>query len=361
MRAARRALLALLVLVPAPLSAQTLKARGGDLTIGGRLHTELITSSVPEGDEADFFLRRARIEVDARLGDRIDARIMPEYSGTTHLEDAWVRYTLSPRLRVLVGQFKRSFDLFELESSTELPIVERDGRIPGLDLCPGVGRLCTWSRLTEQLQFAARDVGVHVDGRIGERVSWEAAMTNGEGLNARDINGAKSWSGRVAVNAGRGWTVGVSGAAHDFRVDDDDRYADALSIDARFGRYRGGPLLLAAVSWGDNWKLADPAGGAGPRFGTAQVMAAYHIALGDEHALLSGIEPTARISVADADRGNPEDGGALWTPGLMLYLRNSGCGGSTCGRNRVAVNMDVYHPGGGDTEVSFKLMSFVYF
>ena len=59
-----------------------------------------------------------------------------------------------------------------------------------------------------------------------------------------------------------------------------------------------------------------------------------------------------RLSHADPDSDAADDGGLLFTPGLMLYVT---------GKNKIGFNVDVYSPQTGDTEWSFKLQSFLYF
>ena len=70
------------------------------------------------------------------------------------LKDAYVTFDFAPELALTMGQFKRTFDLFELLSSTDISLIERDGRVGGVDTCTGVGGVCSYSGLTERLGFA---------------------------------------------------------------------------------------------------------------------------------------------------------------------------------------------------------------
>ncbi|MEZ4414378.1 MAG: porin [Gemmatimonadota bacterium] len=366
MKAVRVAALVGLALLPAAhLAGQEATGRAGAVTIGGRLHTQFATTSVDDGPPADIFQRRARLEVDIRLGDRLDARVMPDFAGgRTALQDAYLRFRVAPALRFSLGQFKRAFDLFELDSSTELPLVERDGRIPGLSDCPGVGSICSYSRLTEDLGFAGRDAGVRLDGRLTETVSYEATITNGEGINVRDVNEGKSYSARVTVAATDRLAVGIGAALHDYFFDTptaETDYATALSVDAKLGRYRRGPLLMGSLVWGDNWLLAEDAGDTPPRFLTAQILGAWYQPMANEDGLLAGFEPMARLSLGDPDGDSADDGGILFTPGLHVYFRNAFCEGAGCSRNRLGVNLDIYSPSQGSTQTSLKIMSYLYF
>ena len=346
-------------------SAQTeVSGRGASLRLGGRVHVQYAASSA-EGDRAHFFLRRARIEGDITVNDFLDARIQPEFgAGGAGLRDAFVRLRFSPGFQVTMGQFKRPFDPFWMASSVDLSLIERDGRVGGVNECAGVGSVCSFSRLTGQLAYADRDLGVRIAGTRG-RFSWEGAVTNGTGQNVPDENGAKSYSGRVTARAGSSFTLGGNVALHDY-VDPGrgDAYASAWGVDAQVGSWRDGLLLQGAIVGGDNWRRLRTAGGGAPvdparpgagpwepaSFLAFQAVASYYAPL--EGGRFSGIEPLLRVSLADPDQDGHDDGGAVLTPGLMLYV---------AGRSKIGFNWDVWLPSGGNAEHSLKVQTFLYF
>lgn len=335
----------------APLAAQDVTPRAADIRIGGRLQTQYSASSVAEAED-DFFFRRARLTFDVTLTDRVDGRVQPEFAGgSAELKDAYLRLALAPELRISVGQFKRPFDLFYLASSTDLSIIERDGRVEGVDACSGVGGICSFTRLTKQLQLSDRDQGVRVDGSRG-RVSWLASVTNGTGANESDENDAKSFSGRLSVALAEGWTLSGQVAVHDYvGPDDANATAPAWSADVQYGDWRDGLLVQAAVVGGENWRNLDGAGDASD-FLALQGVASVHLPLGSGDGLFTAVEPLARLSFADPDTGVDDDAGLLFTPGFMVYLG---------GKNKIGANLDVYSPQAGDTETSLKLQTFLYF
>ena len=112
--------------LPARLLAQlTIVPRAAALTVGGRLHVQYTRSSAGGDDGADgavddVFIRRARINVDIKVGDRFDARVAPDFGGggaSVALADVYARLNLAPSFRISAGQFKRAFSIFELSSS----------------------------------------------------------------------------------------------------------------------------------------------------------------------------------------------------------------------------------------------------
>ena len=55
------------------------------------------------------------------------------------------------------------------------------------------------------------------------------------------------------------------------------------------------------------------------------------------------------------DRGRHcchDDGGIVFTPGLMFYLE---------GKTKIGANLDVWSPQTGGTELSFKVQTYLYF
>ena len=343
------AFVAIAVAAPAVADAQVeIRARAATITIGGRLHTQYSLSSI-DGAENDFFTRRARLIAEVRVNDFLSGRVQTDFAGgAVALKDAHVTFSFSDAFELTLGQFKRSFDLFGLASSTELSLIERDGRVEGLSTCSGVGSVCSYSRFTERLGFSDRDMGVRVAGASG-RVSYQASFTNGTGGDTPDENDAKSMSGRVTVHATENVRVSGQVGLHDFVDAAGNATALAFGGDVEMGTWRDGLLVQAALVGGDNWEVLDaqldPA-----TFLTFQGVASYYYPL--EGGRFVGVEPVARVSWGDPDTAVDDDGGLLVTPGVMLYV---------LGRNRIGVNLDYYAPQAGSSEFSLKIQSFLYF
>lgn len=349
----RRSMLAtaltILTVAPATLQAQTtISARAATLTIGGRLHTQYQTSSV-DGAVGDFFVRRARLLADATFNDFFVGRVQVDFAGgEAALLDAYVGMDFTDGFQLAVGQFKRAFDIFELASSTDLSVVERTGAIAGYNQCTGVGSVCSLSRLTEALDYAGRDVGVRVSGASGT-FDYLFTFTNGTGVGARDENDGKSVSGRASVAASENLTVSANLGLHDYVVLGETEHALAWGGDVQYGTWREGLLVQGAIIGGDNWGSLGP--GADPaQFLTTQVVASYYRPLDGDRIV--GVEPLARISITDPNDALDDDGGVLVTPGVMLYF---------LGRNKVGANVDWYLPSTGDSELSLRLATFLYF
>ena len=326
-----------------------MSARAADIEIGGRVQTQFSRSSVGSATD-DIFLRRARLELGVTLNEWIDGRLQPDFAGgELALKDAFLRLTLDPAFRVSFGQFKRSFDLFELASSSRLPMIERDGRVEGVDECAGVGGVCSYSRLTQKLSFADRDLGVRVEGERGP-LSWEASITNGEGADASDANDSRSFAGRLAAEVAPDWTLGGGVSVHDWvRPGGETERSPAWSVDLEYGTWEDGLHLMLAAVGGENWQSLDEAG-APASFQAAQGVLSWYRPVSGSGPVV-GVEPMVRVSVADASDRTEDDTGWVITPGFAAYAGP---------RTFLSVNLDVYE-GASGTESSLKIQTFLYF
>jgi hypothetical protein len=326
-----------------------ISARGARITLGGRLHYQYSSSSV-DSARSQFFFRRARLQADIAVSDFLDGRLEYDFAaGRTGLQDAFARLNFDPAFELSIGQFKRTFSQFELASSNDLPTIERDGAVPG-ERCPGVGGVCSFSRLTQQLLFDGRDTGLRAEGELGDILTYRVSFTNGQGSNAADVNDAKSTSGRIELALADEVTLGAFGALHDHpdpipAIDDAD-FAEAYGADLEVGAFRGPYHLIAGVVTGNNWRIDSDTD-----FLAAQALATAYLEVGERG--IAGLEPMFRVSWADPNTDLDDDAGLLLTPGLFWYVQ---------GRNGIDVNWDYYTPPGDrDAEWSLRFQLFLYF
>lgn len=340
----------LVSLLPAVASAQfTVTGRAASIRVGGLGQGQYSVSSIDAANN-DFFVRRARLRMDATVSDFLRGRVVTEFGGGSgRILDADLSLVFSEGAVLSVGQFKRAFDVFELPNPSQTPEIERDGRIEGYSACTGVGSVCSYSRLTEALGFAGRDIGVRLDGTSG-RVTYIASFTNGTGINTPDENDAKSFSGRVAYRVNDEVVLSGQMAVHDYVDADGNQSALGFGGDVEVGGWRDGWHLRGAVVGGDNWRALDPGTLDPASFLSFQGIATYYHPL--QNSRFAGVEPLARVSWADPDTGTDDDAGLLLTPGLAFYVQ---------GRNRIAANFDIYSPQGQDKEFSFRVQTTLYF
>ena len=342
------------VLAPAdPAAAQTtVHTQAVEISLSGRLHTQLNTTSVATEPGEEMLIRRARFDAAVKINDFVSGLVEPEYGGgKAELKVAYLRLAFGPALNATIGQYKRPFDLFTLTSSTDILVIERTGDIRGVNTCPGVGGICSYNRFLEQLQYSATDIGVILDGhdRAG-RVSYAVSVMNGAGPNVPDENGTKSYTGRLSFAASPNVHVAGNVAFHDYvNPVRGNAYASALGGDLEIGTFRRGFHLQAGAVEGDNWRAL--VAGQPRRFLALQAIATYKVPL-HYPPYADAIEPVARVSWGNPDTATPRDGGLLLTPGVVWHI---------AGRNKIGADVDVWHPQQGATEWGLKVQSYLFF
>lgn len=322
--------------------------------LGGRIHLQMNTTSAGGERGSEFLLRRARLWVGTRVNEWIDGAVQVDVAGGSAVARyAFVRLSLSPAARLSAGQFKRAFDVFELTSSADILVAERDGDVRGAFDCAGVGGVCSYSRFSEKLLLSSLDVGLLLQGEVADgKVGYLVSVTNGPGPNTREENGAKSFSGRVEWFPIPTVKLGANLGVHDHpdAVTGEDAYAPATALDVEVGDFDRGFHLQAGVMTGENWLNPDGTG-EGSRFLTWQGIATWKVPL-DGDGRIEAVEPVARVSWGDPDREAAADGGLVFTPGLVLHFAR---------RNKVAANVDVWRPQHGSTVWGLKAQTYVYF
>ncbi len=328
------------------------KSKAMELTVTGRMHAQFNTTSVGGEPGSEYLIRRARITAELKINDFVSGKIQPDFGeGEISLKDAYLRLSFHPAFRATIGQFKRPFDVFELTSSTQILVVERAGGVRGVDACAGPGGTCSFSRLTEKLQYADRDIGLMIDGEDPSgRFSYAASITNGTGQNTADENGAKSFTGRVGIMPVDDMVVAAHVGAHDY-VDPatGNEYAVAFGGDVEIGNFDQGLHVQAGVVTGDNWQNL---GASGPsKFLSTQGIVTYKLPV-TENPFVTHVEPVGRVSWGDPDTDVSDDHGWLFTPGFVVYFS---------GRNKIGLNVDIWSPATGDAETSLKVQAYLHF
>lgn len=94
--------------------------------LGGRLHFDGMTYDEDvfgSLDRAD--VRRARLELSGRVGDRLRMRLDREFSDDGEWNNAWVSYELADKVLLRGGQFIAPFSMEDLQSSNVTQFMER--------------------------------------------------------------------------------------------------------------------------------------------------------------------------------------------------------------------------------------------
>ncbi len=111
------------------IDSQGLEYRSADgafrLELGGRLHLD--AASVDDGavTTEDAEVRRGRLELSLRFGDKWRARIDREFASGGGWRNVWLRYDVNDRLNVKAGNFIAPFSMEDVGSSNNTMFMER--------------------------------------------------------------------------------------------------------------------------------------------------------------------------------------------------------------------------------------------
>ncbi len=345
------ALLAGFALAPvAGAGGQEIRARNGTTLVLGARGQFQYEASGEEGVPGTFFIRRAWVTMDGALSEHVRGRIQFDAQGSAVLE-AYLELLPSEAFQVQIGQFKRAISYFWLATNADLPLIERDGRVAGVDHCPGVGGVCSFGRLTDRLGLDAYEPGILLTGRFADRrMGYRVTITNGEGLARRDVNTRKSVSGRLSTFLGGGSRLSAY-LALDETLDSRGQTmgVPAYGAELEVGSWRNGPHLLVNALQGRNWRLSDDA-----NFSAFQIMGLWYRPLPEDSGL-AGWEPMLRVSWADPGAtavAQESVTATVITPGVMIYA---------VGRNGIAANLDLYRGTDDRTHWSLKFQAFTFF
>lgn len=341
----------------ASVGAVEIDSKAEKITITGRAQVGFYTSSIAGDPASEFLVRRARLAMKIKVNEWVGAFVEPDFAGgSVALKDAYVKMSPNDNFDIMFGQTKRRFDLFELTSSTQILVIERDGRIGN-----EAGNIPSLSQFTETSGYSDRDIGLFLTAQDSkERFIFEGAVTNGSGANTRPLIGAKAFQGRLTVEPMAkkdfSFNLGVSvkpqhvvSAANDSST----AYNAAFEASAEYGSYNHGPHVQAGLVAGDNPATYDPQADDFSSAVAFQVIGTYKKVL-QNNRWFESVEPLLRLSITDPNKDVSDDGGVLWTPGVNLFVVN---------RTRLSANVDIFSPqaSGADTEVSFKAASWLYF
>jgi hypothetical protein len=390
------------LLVPGVASGQDqpeikIETKDVDLTFHGRLQLQGWSSScsgfvpgLPGNDPEtacrdgappfDIFLRRARGSVEATIADFVDVKLQLDFSGfdDVAIKDGFARLNFFPALKVRFGNMKRPFDGFQLTSSSQMIIIERDLDIPGVPVL----RALSLDELTSRFRASDRDVGIELSGDIaGGRVSYWAGYFAGQQIqDALDTlpnaDSRGQWIARAQANLQVGkmpLDIAVAGAVTDRPFVTDDgvtftgKYFTNLELWVQLGGFNEGLLIQGGYVYGQN-PFMNRQGDLLDFLPTDEFARAQTFQVNTGWRFLTrpkdyqgsiakrpieAIQPVFRVTWADANLDIADDDNWGLTPGVQIFFY---------GRNKLALNWDLaLFSDDTSSASSFKLMLQGYF
>ncbi|CAN5686088.1 hypothetical protein BH23GEM8_BH23GEM8_04060 [soil metagenome] len=309
------------------------RVNAAEIEIGGRVQTQLNTTSAESEPTVEMMLRRVRLEARVRVNDLVSGKVQPDFAGDrVSLKDAWLRLDFAPELQLLAGKAHRPFSLIEQVSSTRILPVERGVRLRGVQAVDHYAAI-------NGLAYSDRDIGFQLmgafagsslqptyqigvfagplHGKVGSEDSYQlAARATFRPLEPLRIGAAVSRRdfARASLSRTSGWEL---------------EKGNAFSLDFEYGSFAPGLHIIGEAAFGDT----DPF--AGDSFLGTQGWLAYRTA---PQGRVSAIEPLVRVSYGSLRRSDTltaDPGGFLLTPGVNVYLG---------GLNRIMLNYDLWSP-----------------
>ena len=297
--------------------------------IGARLQTQFYSfdndNQARTGASSNFFIRRARIQVNAKIRENVSLVIQPSFEGGratgVRLRDAYIDVRLTnasskTALTLRTGAEKKPFGRYELLSSNNLPSLERNA---GRGLLPVAS-----NNLFETAGYIATDLGaaVIVAHKLGEgrNFTFQLGGYNGQGESINDVNGSKSIGAQALADVTKKLMLGVAFFSHDGIValtpttSDSSFRNQALGLEAQWGKPGDKGLFVVAdyMTGEDFTKDLHSMKG-------LSLVAAYHARTATGKGLFA-VEPVVRFDWADPDSKVAANASTLVSAGVNLYL-----------------------------------------
>lgn len=277
------------------------------------------------GSTSNFYIRRARIQVNGKLRENVSLVIAPSFEGgratLVRLRDAYIdiratRATSRTSFTFRMGAEKKPFGRYELSSSNNLPSLERNA---GRGLLPVAS-----NNLFEAGGYLATDLGgsVFLGHQIDQsrRLVIQLGAYNGQGESVNDVNGAKSIGLRTTLDVTKKLGLGASFFSHEGIVSitptqiDSSLRNNAIGLEAQWGHIGDEGLFLIADYMRGQAFAANKAMMSG-----LSLVGAYHVRTPKSKAFFA-VEPVLRLDLADPDRDLPDNASTLFSAGVNVYL-----------------------------------------
>lgn len=139
-----------------------------------------------------FDIRRARLDFKGTLVKKLDYRLQIELANSPKILDAFIHYKFLSEIGIQAGEFKIPFSIENSYGPTDLETIDNS---------MAVTYLCNYSDLSG-ISANGRDVGVCLKGGVFKHndfnyLTYAVGLFNGNGINVKDNNKSKDFSGTL--------------------------------------------------------------------------------------------------------------------------------------------------------------------
>lgn len=151
--------------------------------------------SAESGNANGFDIRRARLDFKGDMAAKLDYRFQVEFAGTPKILDAYLRYRIDRCFNLQVGEFKIPFSIENAYAPSTLETVDNS---------MAISRLCNYADISG-IAANGRYLGVMFYGGFIKKngynlIDYAVGVFNGYGINIKDNNKSKDFSGRLTIS-----------------------------------------------------------------------------------------------------------------------------------------------------------------
>jgi hypothetical protein len=154
--------------------------------------------------EHSMDVKRIIFIANGTITDKWTVQFMYNFNAGGTLFNLYTDYALLPGMTVRFGQFKTPLTIESPMSPTSVELIDCYSQATNY-LTASTGDPLIGSQ-------AGRDMGLMLHGRLFDRLNYQIALMNGQGINVKDGNSDKDLVGNLELTLLDGWMVGVSGA-----------------------------------------------------------------------------------------------------------------------------------------------------
>lgn len=283
------------------------KSEVAKTTLSGYVQVQFRTTNEDDAvPNNTFTVRRGRFQLKSKLTDSLSTTL--EFDAKTdcvEAKDIYLRYKISPKFSLKVGQMKKPFSFAYLQAMYKSPMIERPLHV---------------RKYFDN--YLGRDVGLIAEWEPHKRIEFAIGVFNGAGSGedaVTDNNNAKDFVGRVELMPAKWLTMGGNVSSHGLTEDSDDtplvdRRVTAYGADLSFRR--SGFRVVAEGLFGDK-----PSSDVDAQMIGLYITAAHKCELKD--SVIVAVEQGGRIEFADSNRVLDNDAVISVTPYVGFYFHKN--------------------------------------
>ena len=294
------------------------KSEVAKTTISGYVQAQFQTTNEDDAvPNNTFSVHRGRIQLKSKLTDSLSTTLeIDAKTDGVETKDIYLRYKISPKFSLKVGQMKKPFSFSYLQAMYKSPMIERPLHV---------------RKYFDN--YLGRDVGLIAEWEPHKRIEFAIGVFNGAGSGedaVTDNNNAKDFVGRVELMPAKWLTMGGNVSSHSLTEDSDDTPLADRRVTAyvRFAHRRlrltgadlsfrrSGFRVVAEGLFGDK-----PSSDVDAQMLGLYITVAHKRELKD--SVIAAVENGGRIEFADSDRMIDNDAVISVTPYVGFYFHKN--------------------------------------